>query len=138
MKPILLAGANAFSPFRIDAIKAALAAADPALVGVEVAAKWVYAIEPATEEGVDSTTLEKAASLLNASGDAKASDGIFYVTPRKGTISPWSSKATDIFRNCGLKGIVRVERGIEFSIASHGAAVSPFASGPRSRPSTTA
>ena len=134
MKPILLAGANAFSPFRIDAIKAALAAADPALVGVEVAAKWVYAIEPATEEGVDSATLEKAASLLNASGGAKASDGIFYVTPRKGTISPWSSKATDIFRNCGLKGIIRVERGIEFSIASHGAAVSPFASDGRVRP----
>ena len=134
MKPILLAGANAFSPFRIDAIKAALAAADPALTGAEVAAKWVYAIEPETEEGVDSATLEKAASLLNASGGADAAPGIFYVTPRKGTISPWSSKATDIFRNCGLKGIVRVERGIEFSIVSYGAAVSPFAADGRVRP----
>ena len=38
------------------------------------------------------------------------------MTPRKGTISPWSSKATDIFRNCGLAGIARVERGIRFRI----------------------
>jgi phosphoribosylformylglycinamidine synthase len=38
------------------------------------------------------------------------------VTPRKGTISPWSSKATDIFHNCGLTDIRRVERGIHFDI----------------------
>lgn len=33
------------------------------------------------------------------------------VTPRPGTISPWSSKATDIMHNCGLTNIVRIERG---------------------------
>ena len=39
------------------------------------------------------------------------------MTPRKGTISPWSSKATDIFRNCGLKSIKRVERGIRYNVS---------------------
>ena len=34
------------------------------------------------------------------------------VTPRLGTISPWSSKATDIVNLCGLKGIKRIERGV--------------------------
>ncbi len=34
----------------------------------------------------------------------------FIVAPRTGTISPWSSKATDIFRRCGLHGVDRVER----------------------------
>jgi phosphoribosylformylglycinamidine synthase len=134
MKPIMLSGASAFSPFRIDAIKAALAAADSALKGVDVSASWVYAIEPESEGGVDPATLEKAASLLNATGGAENAAGVFYVTPRKGTISPWSSKATDIFRNCGLKGIVRVERGIKFSIVRNGAAVSPFAADGRVRP----
>ncbi|MBO7309155.1 MAG: phosphoribosylformylglycinamidine synthase, partial [Kiritimatiellae bacterium] len=41
-------------------------------------------------------------------------DADFFVTPRKGTISPWSTKATDIFHNCDLKSIERVERGIRF------------------------
>ncbi len=36
------------------------------------------------------------------------------VVPRIGTISPWSSKATDIFRLCGATNVVRVERGIRW------------------------
>lgn len=38
----------------------------------------------------------------------------YYVIPRFGTISPWSSKATDILHHCGLNHIIRVERGICF------------------------
>ncbi|HHW7474025.1 TPA: phosphoribosylformylglycinamidine synthase [Mannheimia haemolytica] len=41
------------------------------------------------------------------------------VTPRIGTISSWSSKATDIAHNCGLAAVERIERGtayyLEFS-----------------------
>ncbi len=40
----------------------------------------------------------------------------YYVIPRPGTISPWSSKATDIAHLCGLRSIRRIERGIEFQI----------------------
>ena len=43
---------------------------------------------------------------------------LFLVTPRPGTISPWSSKATDIAQNCGLVGIHRLERGIAYYIDS--------------------
>lgn len=38
------------------------------------------------------------------------------VTPRPGTISPWSSKASDIAHNCGLKQVVRLERGLAFYV----------------------
>ena len=38
------------------------------------------------------------------------------VTPRLGTISPWSSKATDIARNCGFAAIRRIERGIAYHV----------------------
>ena len=41
---------------------------------------------------------------------------LILVVPRPGTVSPWSSKATDIARNCGLDGIVRIERGLAFYI----------------------
>ncbi|MEI7796990.1 MAG: phosphoribosylformylglycinamidine synthase, partial [Methylococcaceae bacterium] len=40
------------------------------------------------------------------------------VVPRSGTISPWSSKATDIAHRCGLTEIQRLERGIEYFIVS--------------------
>ncbi|MEO0438802.1 MAG: phosphoribosylformylglycinamidine synthase [Pseudomonadota bacterium] len=33
-----------------------------------------------------------------------------YVTPRRGTISPWSSKATDIAQRCGMAWVNRIER----------------------------
>ena len=129
MKPILMMGSAAYSPFRLDALRAALAAADKALANVSIDARWVYAIEP-EGEGPDAETLERAALLLNAEngewGTGNGEGGAFYVTPRKGTISPWSSKATDIFRNCGLKGIVRVERGILFNVSP---AVPPAALG---------
>ncbi|MBA1264862.1 phosphoribosylformylglycinamidine synthase [Stutzerimonas stutzeri] len=41
---------------------------------------------------------------------------LFLVVPRFGTISPWSSKASDIAHNCGLDKIQRLERGIAFYV----------------------
>src|SRR5690606_7509975 len=35
--------------------------------------------------------------------------GRLFVVPRLGTVSPWSSKATDIARVCGLEGVRRIE-----------------------------
>ena len=117
MKPILLSGTAAYSQFRLDALRAALGALAPALKHADIAATWVYAIQP-EGDGPDAATLARAGTLLNAVGaEAALAAGGFYVTPRKGTISPWSSKATDIFRNCGLKGIARVERGIRFTVS---------------------
>ena len=110
---ILLIGSEAYSPFRMDAIKDAIAKLDPSLGPVTIDAKWVYALQMA-EDAFDPEELKRAATLLNAEGTCDGAD--FYVTPRKGTISPWSSKATDIFRNCGLKSIKRVERGIRYKV----------------------
>ncbi len=51
--------------------------------------------------------------LKGVPGDAR----LLLVVPRPGTISPWSSKATDIAHNSGLKQLVRLERGISFYLA---------------------
>jgi len=49
--------------------------------------------------------------------DAVSSEGkLFLVVPRAGTISPWSSKATDIAHNCNLQAIDRIERGIAYHV----------------------
>ena len=108
---ILLIGSDAYSPFRLDAIKDAIAKLDPALGPVEIDAKWVYALKM-KDESFAVEELQRAGVLLNAEGQCDDAD--FFVTPRKGTISPWSTKATDIFHNCDLKSIERVERGIRF------------------------
>ena len=108
---ILLIGSDAYSPFRLDAIKDAVAKLDPALGPVEIDAKWVYALKM-KDGSFAAEELQRAGVLLNAEGQCDDVD--FFVTPRKGTISPWSTKATDIFHNCDLKSIERVERGIRF------------------------
>ena len=107
----ILLGSNAYSPFRMDAIRDAIAKLAPKLGPVAIDAKWIYALQPAGE-AISEADLSRAMTLLNATGPCDAAD--FFVTPRKGTISPWSSKATDIFRNCSLGSIARVERGIRY------------------------
>ena len=41
---------------------------------------------------------------------------VLLITPRLGTVSPWSSKATDIARNCGLAAVNRIEHGVVWTI----------------------
>ena len=49
-----------------------------------------------------------------AHGEPRVEDGPVSWSCRPGTISPWSSKATDIAHNCGLSEIRRIERGIAY------------------------
>jgi len=57
-------------------------------------------------------------------GPEQPAEGIpaaeLVVVPRPGTISPWSSKASDIVHNCGLEKVTRVERGIAYSFSTAG------------------
>jgi len=46
----------------------------------------------------------------------KPAGRLMLVLPRPGTISPWSSKATDIVHHCGLEAVARVERGVAYYI----------------------
>jgi len=58
--------------------------------------------------------------VANTVGDSlKATEWI--VSPRLGTISPWSSKATDIARNCGLSMVGRIERAVSYKLCLSGA-----------------
>jgi phosphoribosylformylglycinamidine synthase len=68
---------------------------------------------------IDELTRERLASLLDvdlSDQEVDTSTPAIWVLPRTGTVSPWSSKATDITHNCGISGIARVERAIRYSI----------------------
>ena len=47
----------------------------------------------------------------------------FFVAPRLGTTSPWSSKATDIAHVCGLAAIARIERCVAYVVTGSGLSV---------------
>ncbi|MCL4799367.1 MAG: phosphoribosylformylglycinamidine synthase [Burkholderiales bacterium] len=110
--PILqLRGADALSAFRIEKLNAALAAAAPGarLVGAEF--RHFVEIERALD-AAERAVLERILAYGEAAPQRRGR--VLLVTPRVGTISPWSSKATDIVRNCGLAAVRRVERGTLF------------------------
>jgi phosphoribosylformylglycinamidine synthase len=94
-----------------------------------LAAEYWYFVE--IRAALDAAEEARLIDLLDAH---PASAGLpagtaLLVTPRLGTISPWSSKATDIARNCGFDKIVRIERGIQYSVQADGldqAAVLPL------------
>ena len=110
----LLAGLPAFSPFRLDALAEQILRRIPGISSPEIDARFVYllSVRPEATLTDDSPELQKARSLLGATAEP-VGDGGFFVTPRKGTISPWSSKATDIFCNCGLADILTDEETLE-------------------------
>lgn len=105
-----LRGASALSLFRIQ--KLAQKAAALGLPQAEIASEyWYFVSSPAP---LDAAQTEKLQALLSAVrvDTPVVGQSLFLVTPRIGTISPWSSKATDIAHNCGLDGVERIERGM--------------------------
>ncbi len=101
---IVLPGAESLSAFRITRLLDVLALHAAGLRGLRV--RDLYLVDA---EGVDVSALRQ---LLGEGPDAIGSaDLILYVVPRVGTTSPWSSKATDIARVCGLDGVRRIEHG---------------------------
>ena len=112
---LLFRGAPALSPFRIERLLAALRRMQPAVRGVTV--DFLHFVETERElTPVELTVLER---LLDHDGRAphEGEGRLLLTVPRPGTISPWSSKATDIARVCGLAAVHRIERGKAWRIA---------------------
>ncbi len=108
---IALDGQSALSRFRLDRLNARIAALQR---GVRVQAAWfVYFLDadaaPVGEQRV------RLLSVLEAK-DAPPRPATLWVVPRLGTISPWSTKATDILHGAGF-AVRRVERGLAWQIA---------------------
>jgi phosphoribosylformylglycinamidine synthase len=104
-----LRGPRALSEFRLAKLLAALQRLDAGVRGV--AAEYRHFVE------LDSPAAPALLEKLLAYGPIPETPGgeLFLVVPRVGTISPWSSKATDIARNCGLP-LRRIERGTAYYI----------------------
>ena len=110
---LCLKGDSAFSAFRLQRLLARLKAAVADIEGVS-ADYWHVA---ALKRALDADERAKLAQLLEERPAGKDEGELFLVTPRIGTISPWSSKATDIAFNCDLEpAIERIERVVAFHV----------------------
>jgi phosphoribosylformylglycinamidine synthase len=110
---LILAGDNPFSAFRRAALLKAVQAAPGGAAVRDLRATQVFFLD--APDDLPAAARRRAAALLGTEEPFRRTGGVF-VTPRKGTVSPWSSKATDIFRNCGLDGIQRVEHGLHLRL----------------------
>lgn len=109
-------GSAALSPFRLDKILAALKIATPRITHL-YAEFWHFAWAEAELDAVQQDTLQKILTYGPKMAEEVPSGEFFLVVPRPGTISPWSSRATDIARHCGLD-IQRLERGVAYYAAT--------------------
>ncbi len=114
---VMLRGQAALSEFRVEALLTRIREQRGAPAVAEVRSSYVYFLD--TENGLAGSMRDQAFALLDGTGvlDGAEIEG-FMVSPRKGTISPWSSKASDIFHNCGLSEIRRVERGVMYELVT--------------------
>ena len=112
---LTLQGPSALSEFRRRRLLVELKAAEPSVTGLD--ARFVHLVETAAEP--DQAALERLQLILDY-GQAPVGapgDGLAYlVVPRLGTLSPWSSKATDIAHHCRLESVLRIERGVYFTV----------------------
>jgi phosphoribosylformylglycinamidine synthase len=112
---LILPGAAALSSFRREKLLRALRERQPGVT--DVAAEFIHFAH--LSDPLDTHETELLAQLLTygpKSSKVALSGGLLLVIPRPGTISPWSSKATDIAHNAGLRKIQRLERGVAYYV----------------------
>ncbi|MFW0767520.1 phosphoribosylformylglycinamidine synthase [Trabulsiella odontotermitis] len=111
----ILRGSPALSAFRINKLLTRFQAAN--LPVSDIYAEYVHFAElSAALAGEEHARLERLLKYGPSLSSHAPTGKLLLVTPRPGTISPWSSKATDIARNCGLSQVVRLERGVAWYV----------------------
>ncbi|MFA9460539.1 phosphoribosylformylglycinamidine synthase [Thiohalorhabdus methylotrophus] len=108
----LFPGPAVFSEFRRAGLLERIRAQVPVIRDLGTA--FVHFVEPegALTNG-DRAGLQRLLDYGEAPGNDRAlSNPDLVVVPRPGTVSAWSSRATEIAQRCGLSGVRRLERGM--------------------------
>jgi phosphoribosylformylglycinamidine synthase len=114
-----LFGAPALSQFRLVALLRSLREQDSRVT--TLSSRWMHFIDaPQNLDTAEQSLLDRLLTYgARESGIRDHASHLGHrilVTPRVGTESPWSSKATDIVHVCGLNKVTRVERGAMYFI----------------------
>ena len=110
-----LPGPPAFSAFRCEKLLHSLRLLVPEINALT--ARYVHFVAAESALSSDEQGILHELLTYGPAYQASSADGNeVLVVPRIGTISPWSSKATDIAHNCGLRKVIRIERGIAYRV----------------------
>ncbi len=105
MNLLVFQGQSAFTPFRLQQKLQQIMMDFPAVTGLCVTQQYLVKIaHPLSSPDIETLT-ELLLAYLQSAPKSKG----FWVVPRKGTLSPWSSKALDIAHHCGLNKVERIE-----------------------------
>ena len=117
VNPLILeiAGSPALSQFRLDKLTAALRERDGRVRSLGATFQHFVEVRR-TPRPDERAVLHRLLAYGPRLEPVPARGEVVLVVPRPGTISPWSSKATDIAHVCGLDLVQRIERGIEYRI----------------------
>ncbi len=107
-------GAQALSSFRIEGLLAALRRIEPAVRAVAV--EYLHLVDAARALAPGELAVLERLLDVDASAKPQRPGTPLLTVPRPGTVSPWSSKATDIAHVCGLDAVRRIERGKSWRI----------------------
>jgi phosphoribosylformylglycinamidine synthase len=114
-----LRGRSALSAFRASRLLDSLRSSASRITAVHAETWHFVELERALEEP-EARRLDRILAYGPADTPAAARGELLLVVPRLGTISPWSSKATDIARQCGLEAVRRIERGVAYFMTTAG------------------
>ncbi len=108
-------GKAALPSFRLEKLRAAVKAVAPDVL-LETTRHWYFMALKSALSAADSQHLDRLLGLDIEAGEPKGADDLhrLLVVPRLGTISPWSSKATEIVHHCALPAVTRIERGVVY------------------------
>src|SRR5450756_2329133 len=109
-------GSAALSVFRLEKLRNVLYAVAPGVAIADTRHWYFSALRGTTLSKAQAKLLDKVLGLDKEDGEPKQAGSMqrVLVVPRLGTISPWSTKATDIAQHCGLSGVLRIERGVVY------------------------
>lgn len=113
----ILRGSSALSVFRTN--KLLLRCQEAQLPINNIYAEYVHFADISAPLSIEEhSKLQRLLKYGPTTTECAPKGRLLLVVPRVGTLSPWSSKATDIAHNCGLTKIVRLERGLAFYITA--------------------
>jgi len=129
---LTLTGGPALSGFRLERLLQSFQSLVPAVQSITATECFFLQTEGKLDEAGhlrvrQLLALDDVEAPVSEQGESRIHEARFIVVPRVGTVSPWASKALDIFRNCGMgvrgggdsnSGVTAIERGTLWSVTS--------------------
>ncbi len=109
-------GGSVYTPFRQQQILTQLQQKNSKVKSFTATYHYFVAVKEMLVEKELSQLKLLLPDVFQGSHSKPSNDFEFWIVPRLGTISPWSSKATNIAHNCQLSKIIRIERAIHYCI----------------------